>query len=43
MGCMKETSLWLDSETYRGLAKIADKNNRTLIGQIRFWIKEANK
>ena len=38
-----EKTIWLDSITYKQLSKIADKNNRTLIGQIRYWIKEASK
>ena len=38
-----EKSIWLDSITYKQLSKIAEKNNRSLIGQIRFWIKGDNK
>lgn len=38
-----EKSIGLDDETYNELYKIAQKNNRNLIGQIRFWIKEEKK
>lgn len=39
-----KTSVGLDQKTYDDLARIARKNGRNLIGQIRYWIsKEAKK
>jgi hypothetical protein len=41
---MAEKSVWFDSVTYKQLTSIAKKNNRSLIGQIRFWVgKEVKK
>lgn len=36
-------SIWLDFETFTNLTKIARKNNRTKIGQIRHWVKQNGK
>ena len=38
-----DKSVGLDEETFAELYKIAERNNRTLVGQIRFWIKENKK
>ena len=40
---MTEKSVWFDSVSYKSLRKIADKNGRSMIGQIRFWINEEVK
>jgi len=37
MGVMA-TSVWFDDDTYQKLVKIAKKNGRSLIGQIRFFL-----
>ena len=33
-----EKSVGMDEETWKKLSKIAGRNGRNLIGQIRFWI-----
>ena len=38
-----ETSLYMDKKTMSELDIIAKANNRTKIGQIRYWIKESLK
>jgi len=35
---IKRTTIHCDSVTLKKLTKIADKNDRTVIGQIRHWI-----
>jgi len=37
---MAEKSVWFDSVTYKQLTNIANKNGRSLIGQIRFWVRK---
>ena len=38
-----DKSIGMDEETYNDLARIAEKNGRNLVGQIRFWIRGEKK
>lgn len=36
-----EKSIYIDEETYNKLVKLADKNHRNIIGQLRHMIEES--
>lgn len=38
MGVMKESNLYIDDITKERLTKIAKKNGRTLVAQVRYWV-----
>jgi len=39
----KKTTIYCNTADLKNLTKIADKYNRTVIGQIRHWIAEDKK
>ncbi len=36
----KDVTLYCDEDTFEKIKKIAKRNDRTIIGQIRHWVKE---
>jgi hypothetical protein len=40
MSELSDKTIYCDGATFKKLSKIAKNNDRTIIGQIRYWIKE---